>query len=362
MKIVFFHSSMQAGGAERQISLFANYFAKNVEDTFIVTMDNQNSFYLLDDKIKHIKLDVAKNSKNFIESFINNRRRLKKVEKTFSEIRPDVVICFGSNTIYISKKARKKLNYKIIGSERTNPYFNQKGFWNKNKKKFAEYCTGYLFQTEGAKSFYSKKVQDNSITLGNAVLKEEFEKIDKNFENRKNFCAVGRLHKDKCFDEMIRAFEIVHQKHPEAILDIYGDGAERQRLQELICQLNLQDNVILQGKNPNVYGEYAKHKYFVMTSQREGFPNVLLEAMSSGCACVACDCDFGPSELIKNGENGLLLPLHNEQLLAEKICELIENENLTKKLADNAKKSREKYDIASIGKKFLEYIERVVGI
>ncbi len=361
MKIVFFHSSMQAGGAERQISLLANYLAQNGRETFIVTMDNKNSFYMLDAKIMHVKLNICADSSNIFSKLFNNFKRINATRRALKQINPDVVICFGSNTIYLVKKARKNLKYKIIGSERTNPYFYQNGFWNKNKKKFADYCDGFLFQTEGAKGYYSQRIQDKSITLGNAIVKEYFEKFDIAFADRKNICAVGRFDKDKCFDEMIKAFAIAAEKYPNLILDIYGDGVERQSLEKLIVDSKLNEKVILHGKTSNIQEKYAEHKYFLMASRCEGFPNVLLEAMACGCACISTDCDFGPSDLIIDGQNGFLVETHDIEALSEKLVHLIENDGIAVNFSLSAKQVREEYDICGIGKRFSKYIDLISG-
>ena len=128
MNIVFFHSSMQAGGAERTIALLSDYAVRQGDTVTIVTIDDQASFYPVAPAVKHIRLNCIRHSANILEALRNNLHTISAIKEAYRADQPDTVICFGPNTILLSFLARGNMKYKIIGSERTNPYLFQSGF------------------------------------------------------------------------------------------------------------------------------------------------------------------------------------------------------------------------------------------
>jgi len=349
---------MQGGGAERTISLLSSYLINMENEVYIVTMDDQKSFYPLPNQIKHVKLGVNHNSQNIFRAMFNNFHSLLVIHDCFSDIRPDVVISFQPNTIFLSWLAKWGVGYKVIGSERTNPFYNQSGFWNRAKKYIAMLCDGYVFQTNGVKKYYSGQIQSVGIVLQNGILSEKFSKNDLAWDDRSNVCAVGRMDEGKCFEDILQAFAIVHKQFPNVKLDLYGDGPDKQKLMIKATELGFLDVVRFHGRCQTIFEEYSKHKIFIMASRAEGFPNVLLEAMASGCACVVADCDFGPSELITNGQNGFLFSVHDWETLASYVCFLLEKDELCQQLAQNAKSVRQTNNIEIIGAAFWDYLKQ----
>lgn len=356
MKVLFYHSSMQSGGAERTISLLSNYLAAAGDEVNVVTMDNQPSFYALHSNVNYITLNTAQVSAGKVDAIKNNFLAIHAVKATFSSINPDVVVCFQPNTLLFSRLVRGKMNYRIIGSERANPYLWNQGFWNKTKRFISLCADGYIFQTAGAKSYYPRKTQNKSILLGNMLQTEDFATAEIPWSEKKNICAAGRMDTGKCFSDLLLALSVVVKRHPDAHLDLYGDGPLRNDLQTLCIDLGLQESVTFWGRCDQIITEYAKHKIFVMTSEAEGMPNVLMEAMASGCACVATDCAFGPSELIRSGKNGFLVPVHDVTAIADRICNLLEDDSLCRKLGVAAQEIRYARGVKQIGAHFKDYI------
>ena len=96
-----------------------------------------------------------------------------------------------------------------------------------------------------------------------------------------------------------------------------------------------------------------------LISKHEGLPNVLMEALASGCACVAANCDFGPSELICDGENGFLVPVHDPDAMADRLCLLLEDKMLCRRLSETAVSIRDTHDIARLGASLRSYLARL---
>lgn len=359
MNILFFHYSMQAGGAERTIALLSDYATRQGNNVTIMTMDNRESFYMLNQEVRHLKLALEYNSSNIGQAIKNNLVRIKAIKSILKKNDPNIVICFGINTIFLSWLCRGKMQYKIVGSERTNPYCNNYGFWNKSKKWISRLCDGFLFQTNGARSYYPTSTQKVGTILPNSIIASEFMKLDKPWSYRKNICAVGRLDDDKCFDDILFAFSKIYDKYPNVHLNIYGDGPNRNNLEALSQKLGLGEVVSFCGRCKDILDEYSKHKIFVMASRLEGMPNVLMEAMASGCACVATNCDFGPNELIHDGGDGFLVPVSDRNAIAERLCNLLDNDNLCQSFSKAAKEIRNTHDLEIIGKYFNAYLERI---
>lgn len=162
----------------------------------------------------------------------------------------------------------------------------------------------------------------------------------------KRVISVGRLDFQKGYDFLIDAWKMVVLKHPDWRLDIFGEGPLRQQLQEQIERQGLSDVVYLKGRSGDISREYVSHSVYVMSSRAEGFPLVLMEAASCGLPLVSFDCPSGPSEIIENGKNGFLIDrVGDVQAMAERICQLMENESLRRKLGHQAKVMASRFSI-----------------
>lgn len=157
---------------------------------------------------------------------------------------------------------------------------------------------------------------------------------------RKRLIAVGRLDYQKGFDRLIRAWGIVQQNvaFRDWQLDIFGQGEWQEMLQRMIDERNLQNTLRLNQPTNSIGDEYAKSSLIVMTSHYEGFGMVLVEAMACGVPAVAFDCKCGPKDIIRHGENGLLVHDGDIEGLAAAMMKLMDDEAYRKRLSDNAKK------------------------
>lgn len=362
MKIAFFHYSMQAGGAERTIANLSNYLVEKGDSVTIITADDRPAFYVLDQRVRQCSIHTARVSKNTWQAVQNNLFTVRQLKKVFREISPDIVICFETTSLFPVWLARNHRSYKIIGSERTNPFLDNGGFWNRIKGWISARCDGFVFQTAGARSYYPPKTQERSIILGNPLDPMQYESTRRDWSTRADLCAAGRLAAVKCFDDLLKAFAIVIRQYPSAALDLYGDGPEGERLEELAQQLGLQQNVHFCGRTQDMRSAYSQHKIFVMTSCLEGMPNVLMEALANGCACVATNCDFGPSELIRDGENGFLVPVHDVDAIAQYLCRLLGDDGLCRSLGEQAEAIRNTHSLEAIGCRFRQYLLQMLQV
>lgn len=350
--IVLIMSRLGFGGAERVAVSFCNWIVENTNDKVtILKFDNDDSAYELDDRVNVINFE--KNSSNRVMAIINRYRFCKK---NLKKLNANLVFAMFYQTelyAYFSKPC----NCKVIGSERCNVLELS------NLKKHITYyaakkCDGFIFQTEGIKKTFPIKVQKNSIVISNAISNKKV--YDINVHNKENvITAMGRLNSQKGFDTLIKAFSIVNKKNSSYTLKIFGEGPDRDTLQNLIDTAGLHDYVQLCGAKSDAINDVANSKIFVLSSRYEGMPNALIEAMAAGTACISTDCKFGPSELISDGKNGLLTPVDDVRTLSEKILFLIENETVRRNIEKNAIEIRKKLDANTIYKKYYDYF---VGI
>lgn len=172
--------------------------------------------------------------------------------------------------------------------------------------------------------------------------------------------AFGRLTAQKNFSSLIRAFRIVAERHPDWQLEIYGDGDEHSLLQTLITEQRLDKHVHLHGSTPHVQEKMLGASIFVLSSRFEGLPLVLLEAMSCGLPVVSYACPCGPSDIITDGEDGFLVPVGDERMLAEQICYLIEHPDRRAEMGAAALKKSEQYRPEKIVPMWMDLFERLL--
>jgi glycosyltransferase involved in cell wall biosynthesis len=166
--------------------------------------------------------------------------------------------------------------------------------------------------------------------------------------------STGRLHPQKDFPTLLQAMKLLGSD-PKIRLVILGEGQERTALEELIRRFALRDHVRLIGFKANPYAYMSRASVFVLSSAWEGLSNVLIEALACGCRIVSTDCPYGPSEILENGEYGVLVPVRNPEALAKAIRKIL-NEPAPK---EKNKKQSQMYDIHAIAAQYLGHFSKV---
>ena len=296
MKLLFCFDSMNRGGAERVIANLSNDFIKRHEITLVATREDK-SMYELNQNIKYLSLDKYQKSKNII---IKNIRRIRKLKDIIAEEKPDIMISFLPSPSYRLIVANLFNNNKIIASIRNDPNIEYNNFFKKIlANTLYSRANGIVFQTEDAKKWFSKKIQKKSTVITNPI-NEKF--ICKPYagHRKKEIVNVGRLNTQKNHELLINAFSEVSKKHNDYILKIYGDGCLKEKLKNQINKLELEDKVFLMGMTDDVKSSIYKSSIFVLSSDYEGMPNALMEAMALGLPCISTNCPIGgPKYLIR---------------------------------------------------------------
>ena len=173
-------------------------------------------------------------------------------------------------------------------------------------------------------------------------------------ERQKMVIGAGRLTWQKGFDLLIDAFVPVAEKHPDWTLRIYGDGVRRTKLKRRIIRQGVYNNVFLMGATQRLGEMMSRASVFALSSRYEGFGMVIVEAMSKGLPAVSTDCPRGPSEIIDDGRDGILVPNEDVDGLTRGLLELIEDDERRARFSDAAREKAHQFEIDVIGTQWVE--------
>jgi len=339
MKVIFVIGSMSSGGAERVISEMSNYWAKKGWEITIITIGatkEKKDFYTLEKSINRVDLSLEP-PKSKVATGFNLCILSYKIRAFIKKSKPDAVISFISASNVIVLMALLGIKLKKIISDRTDPNADTTGFFI--KRITYPLADALVVQTDGVKSFYRGIPNLKILSIPNPITEPTFNNSKKIKFNKPTIVAVGSLKVAvKGFDLLIEAFAGISKKNLDWNLVILGEGKDRKILETLIKNYNLQDRIFLPGVIDNPRNTIVNADIFVLSSLIEGFPNVLIEAMSVGLPCISFDCASGPNEIIENNTNGILVEVGNVKLLQYSIERLIGSKTLRKKLGDRAKK------------------------
>lgn len=358
MKILFYiYSIAHEGGAERVMTIIANALSHNNEVILVNDFPCYENEYSLETKIQRFYLADNNNGNHIIK----NIKRIRKLRSILKKNKPDVSISFLFMQNIRLILASSGLHLKTILSVRNDPVaeFGNKGIKRTFINKIYNKSDGIVFQTkEELEYFTSLKKPYKAIILN--PLKDIFFEIKRNSKTE-NLITFGRLENQKNHLMMIDAFNEIHKFFPDERLYIYGEGYLRKQLQDYIESLDLSDFVLLPGRVTDVSSKLADAKLFLLSSNYEGLPNAIMEAMAAGVPVVSTDCSGGgPRMLIEDGINGRLVECNNVKQMSEAIKDCLQDEELLTNFSDNSKKKAENFRTERIIKEWENFINKIV--
>lgn len=280
--------------------------------------------------------------------------------RVMRNVKPDMVVCFLPEPCLIALLMNHRVKAVLVGSERGNPFFQYRSKIYRRLMEFTyRRLDGVVFQTQGAREFFSGKVWGRSTVIGNPV-NDRLAQMRCTGPKEKKIVSVGRFTYEKNYPMLLRAFARVHGQLPEYKLHIFGRVEESLGIRELVAELGLQDAVVLEGQTDAIYEQICDAEIYVLSSLSEGMPNALMEAMGLGLAVIATDCPSGgPRQLIRHGENGLLVENDNEDEMADAMLYLLNNKVKAEEMAENAKRIVETYSLRNIVSQWKQYLDEV---
>lgn len=357
MKILFLNTNIGYGGASKILVWLANLCAsKGYEVSILTYRDNC------------IRQDICSNIKFIYEPLEEDAHSLTSLFRTVRFLHTyirknkfDICVAFLFPSQLRLSLASIGTSSKLLFSHRGDPYSKKTGLVNRfidaiNLILFSR-ADAFVFQTEKAKKFFNNKVQKRSVVIPNPVVPLQ-RTIDRKGNIEKVIVSVGRLDvKQKRQDLLISAFNLISNSYPDYKLVFYGDGPDEVELKRMAEGNN---RILFKGRTNNVVEAIQNASIFVLSSDFEGIPNALIEAMSIGVPCISTDCSPGGAALlIDNKVNGLLTRRGDIDDLASAISFYLDNSELAESNALNAMKISYKYSEKIIGSSWINFIENI---
>lgn len=354
-KILFVIHRLGYGGAEKILTFIANGLEERGYEIIVYTYEDIIQHYKLNENIQHIaekKVSRTRRIRRFVQ--------IIQIRKIINRIQPDIVISFLNNPNLLCIFATLFSKTPVIISERGDP-FQGSGLFDMFRKFMYRFADGAVFQTDSAREYFADTLARKSYVIPNPVtIYNELKPVSK----RNNEIAfVGRFElRQKRQDLMLFAFSKVVDAHPEMQLVFYGDGPDEQKVRNITKQLRLTEKVRFAGLVNNIHIRIINARAFVLTSDYEGVPNALMEAMAAGLPVVATDCNPGGARmLINHQENGLLVPKGDVEAIAEAIIFLIENEETANRYGLKATEISERFAPDKIVDEWEQYILKIIA-
>ena len=337
-------SSLGAGGAERVIAQLSSHWIKNHVRITIISFDSD------DDRLYHGFPPEAEfrrlGKMPPLTKVTALRRQLKRIQ-------PDLVISFLTKINVISLLATIRTDIPVMAAERNNPEKQDAHpIWLWALRLLYRRADAIICQTRASLRCIPQHSRDKAVVIPNPVAPPEYIAGDAIPADPKKLLAVGRLAEQKGFDLLIDAYAKIADRFPEWELDIWGEGPQRGALQKRIERSGHSPKIRLRGLSTKPGSWAAQGHAFILSSRFEGFPNVLGEAMAAGMPVIATDCDFGPSELIRHGETGLLAEPDNAQALSDAMAQIFRDDELRARLASAASQECDRFSLEKIADKW----------
>ena len=356
-KICLIGNNLSNGGADKIHAILSNYFFSQAIDVHNIILIDCVTYEFSGELLNLGKLENKNSVLANIEKFLKLKRFLKQNKFDF-------IIDFRMRNNQFKEFIISKFLYKspfiiTVHSYKTEWYFPKNNFLAKNifSKAYGIVSVSKEIETKIVEKYHYQNVK----TIHNPLEIEKIENLSLE-ENNIDFqyiIAVGRMVFDnnKQFDKLIEAYSKSDLPKKDIKLVLLGDGPQRIILEQLALTKNIQDKVVFLGFQDNPFKYLAKAKFFVLTSKNEGLPNSITESLACGIPVVSFDCKSGPSELIEDRKNGLLVENQNFEKLTSAMNEMIENTELHSYCKGNAKESIQRFAVENIGKQWMNYLK-----
>lgn len=346
MRIAFVLSDLNLGGAQRVAAILAKGMAERGNNVALITLDDSPSLFPLEAGIERIALGLTGSTTGAWAKISANLRRLAALRRALNDFAPDVAISFVTPVNVMALLAGLGTGLPIIVSERSDPRTQPWPLaWRLLRRLTYPLAAALVMQTRDAAA--ALPPHRRKVVIPNPVPPLAIGK-DTSDLPRPRLLAAGRLTHQKGFDLLIEAFGKLAAQYPDWHLVIAGEGEERQALEAQRQSLGLSQRIHLPGFVADMGGLMAGSDLFVLPSRFEGFPNALCEAMAAGLAVIAADCPSGPGDILRSGEDGLLVEAENPTVLAQVMDRMMSDGAARHAMGDKARAISNRFDVARV--------------
>lgn len=350
-KYIFFVGTLGNGGAERVISILSSRMVEQGMDVEVLTYYDRPVFYKVNPKVKITAVEKCTGKSSKILNLLWIRKYFKENAK--------IVISFLAPFNIMALIAKMGTGIPMIVADRNDP---TKVPTNTAVRKLRDclyiFADGIVLQTEKNKAYFNRIVQKKSIVIYNPVDMNGYAGLALKTAKEKKLVSAGRLMKQKNQEMMIDAFSDVLRKYPDYQLLIYGEGPYREKLEKHIKELGISDNVILPGSTNQLYDMIKDAEIFLLSSDYEGMPNALIEAMCMGLPVISTKVS-GATDLIQHEENGLLVEMDDRTGFKEAIVKMLSEKEKAVEFAKNATRLNEKLEVSKIMNQWIQLIQSI---
>lgn len=357
-KYMFVIPTLTTGGAERVVSVLATALAKCDQNVIIAKYYGADNEYRTGDNVTQI--NIFGNNRSSYEN-LSYLQKIRKLRETIKTNKPDYVIPFMFQVAQGTDLAVKGLKTKVFQSMRIDPATSPKSRVQRILRDHLVYKAKCTFvQNEAQRSYFKESARRKIHVLYNPVSDELFD-IEPRFQNKKfTIVSVGRLEKQKNFKLLIDSFDRAFPDNNDVILQIYGEGSQKDKLEEHIATKKSAHRISLMGRSNDIAHVYEHSDLFVLSSDFEGMPNALIEAMACGLPCISTDCPTGPSDLIENEKNGLLVPIGDVEQMTIALQEMFQRRQTGWQMGIIARETvKKKCKAESIARKMIQICESI---
>lgn len=332
-KYLFISRTLTGGGAERFVSIIASHLAKRGEDVTVLLYERSKIEYPLHEKVS------VRTMPNQPISFRGKINRISDMTHMIKDIDPDVIIPFIDTVVICAFLANIMLKRKFILTVRVSPWHEGGTKFSKlMRRKIAKVADAIMIQNMEQAEYYPEEYREKTFVVPNPVSEVFLGAEDREYRrNIENIIMVGRIEKQKRFDLMIDATKQLISIGYNVRVSIFGMGSQEKELNEYIEKNGLTEKCKIAGRTTNIEQELRNSDLFVMTSDYEGMPNALMEAMATGIPVISSDCRTGPKTLIQDGLNGLLFKTGDLNDLIENVKKMLDNPQYAEEMGRRAR-------------------------
>ncbi len=388
-KFVFAISYRRGGGAERAISQLAGAVADLGHDVTMVQRVVTEDDYDLDPRVRHIVVDpvpgfdppedpklrhvpqpfryilrhgyfalMASPVRGVTEHLYIRNHWMQDIGKTIRRQKADFVVPMLGEMEALAFAYTRFSKSRCVETIRCNPKKHPKSMIHRFARNIYDtFAEGVYVQNEGEAEYFPGFMQKRIFVIPN-ITDEVFTKISvPPKEEIKRFITAGRLVDQKNHEMLIRAFTdaVRSTENESAALEIYGDGELEKKLKRLVRKLGMEDRIFVLGRTKDLPEKYAASDAFVLSSDFEGQPNALMEAMFAGLPCISTDCPDGPSDLIEDGVSGLLVPVGDQEAMRDALVFMMKHPVQANDMGRKAKAfMTENFNAKAIAQRFVD--------